>query len=803
MDGRCSLLAVSSSSSGLTAPPARRWRLSLVLPAYNEEAGIRQAVLEACAALARLTRDYEVLVVDDGSGDDTAEIVADVAAEQPQVRLLRHEGNRGYGAALRTGFAAARFEHVAFTDADCQFHLEDLGLLLPLSARYPVVVGWRQGRKDPWRRRFLSRGYNLLTSTLLGTRVRDCDCALKVFQRDVLPELLPETNTFFVNAEMLAKARQRGVEVAEVGVRHRPRLRGESKVSLREVPRIASTLLPFWWSRVLFAGDAPSAKTSCSRYGLILVFSIALLLFFLRLGAPLLEPQEPRYAEIPRQMLAEGRWLVPVLHGEAYLDKPPLLYWLVMAGYTVFGANDWTARLIPAFAGLSTVLLTYLWGRRAASERAGLCGALILCLSAGFVYRQRMLNMDSLLCLWLTAALAAAHTALARPGGLSWRWWLAAAALCGLGLLTKGPIALVLLGMPLVLYTRLEPRCPRIALSAWALFVGTAVAVAAPWFVAVSLRQPEFAYSFFWHHHVERFLTPFDHEKPAWYYLPGLLAGLLPWSLLLLGFARYLTRRSLRAARRRPPALGFFLLSSLLCIFFFSVSGCKRPGYILPALPPLALALGCYVSVLVPRGRPRGRESLLPLWRWRCRSAGHATLLVLALACGVLVLAAGKQLLETHVALTLALLAVAGLLLFRQRFVSWGMCAAVTFAVLVLGVYYLQPAYNRQFALRPQIDALAATPDLSIACYPQRWDSVSFYLPRAEVRSYPRERRTQLIADLRTRPQTLLVVKSSKACMELLRELPESMEFVPRGQPGFVTAGWIRPRQSSVAMDSH
>src|SRR5262245_17137207 len=142
------------------------YSLSLVLPAFNEEAGVRQAVAEADDALAALCQDYEILVVDDGSTDGTAAAVAAEAAARPRVRLLRHAANAGYGAALRTGFRAARFDLVAFTDADCQFHLGDLGRLLPLTAAHPVVVGWRVGRQDPWRRRFLSRGYNLLARAL-------------------------------------------------------------------------------------------------------------------------------------------------------------------------------------------------------------------------------------------------------------------------------------------------------------------------------------------------------------------------------------------------------------------------------------------------------------------------------------------------------------------------------------------------------------------------------------------------------------------------------------------------------------
>jgi dolichol-phosphate mannosyltransferase len=195
-----------------------------------------------------------VIVVDDGSRDATARVALAAANTRPRVRLLRHPVNRGYGAALRSGFDAAQCDLVSFTDADCQFDLNDLGSLIALADRYPLVVGYRLDRQDSWRRRFFSRGYNLLAGTLLGTGVRDCDCALKVFHREALSALRPHSAGFFVNTEMLTRARLLGYPVAEVGVKHRPRLRGSSKVSLADVPRTLAVLLPFWWKHIVVRG---------------------------------------------------------------------------------------------------------------------------------------------------------------------------------------------------------------------------------------------------------------------------------------------------------------------------------------------------------------------------------------------------------------------------------------------------------------------------------------------------------------------------------------------------------------------
>ena len=234
-----------------------RIRLSLVLPAYNEEPGIALAVREAHAALTALGYDFEVIVVDDGSRDATADRVREVAAELDRVLLVRHDGNKGYGAALRTGFEEASKDLVAFSDSDAQFFLEDLDRLVPLTRTHHVAAGFRVDRQDPWRRRFYSWGYNMLVRRMIGTGVRDCDCALKVYRREALVDLMPESRGFFVNAEMLSKARRLGYRVAEAGVRHRPRVHGSSKVTLVDVPKTLRRLVPYWWQHVAFRRSAP------------------------------------------------------------------------------------------------------------------------------------------------------------------------------------------------------------------------------------------------------------------------------------------------------------------------------------------------------------------------------------------------------------------------------------------------------------------------------------------------------------------------------------------------------------------
>ena len=181
---------------------------------------------------------------------------------------------------------------------------------------------------------------------------------------------------------------------------------------------------------------------------LLLVVLVASATFLLRLDCALLEPEEIRYAEIAREMLAADQWIVPLHHGQPYYDKPPLLYWLLMLGYSVFGVHDWAARLAPGCCGVIIVLITYAWGRRMFGERTAFWGALLLALTPRFIYLGRFVAMDSVLSACLAAGLASLHVAISGPQRC--RWWMAGGLACGLGLLAKGPVALVLLWTPVL-----------------------------------------------------------------------------------------------------------------------------------------------------------------------------------------------------------------------------------------------------------------------------------------------------------------------------------------------------------------
>jgi glycosyltransferase involved in cell wall biosynthesis len=218
-------------------------RLTIVLPALNEEANIERAVATATDVASRHCTDHEVIVVDDGSTDATAAIVEKLAAADPRVRLIKHETNKGYGGALLSGFFAARMDLVFFTDSDNQFDLDELAVLIDLIQSVDVVAGYRIKRRDPFFRRVNARAWNYLVRALFYVPVRDIDCAFKLFRREVFDGLELHSVGAMVNTELMVKLGRSGYRVVEVGVSHFPRTAGKPQgASIKVIIRAFSEL---------------------------------------------------------------------------------------------------------------------------------------------------------------------------------------------------------------------------------------------------------------------------------------------------------------------------------------------------------------------------------------------------------------------------------------------------------------------------------------------------------------------------------------------------------------------------------
>jgi len=223
--------------------------ISVVLPAYNEEANIREAVHRALQAVAVHTSGYEVIVVDDGSRDRTSEVVKAIMGEHPQVRLIRHDTNKGYGGALRSGFDAATKELIFFTASDNQYDPSEIARLLPLIDSADLVIGFRARRQDSPLRRFYAWAWNTLVNLLFGYLGRDIDCAFKLFRRDVLEKVALTSSGALIDTQLLAGAKRRGCRIREVAVSHFPRQAGhQTGADPRVVLRAFRDLIRYWWA---------------------------------------------------------------------------------------------------------------------------------------------------------------------------------------------------------------------------------------------------------------------------------------------------------------------------------------------------------------------------------------------------------------------------------------------------------------------------------------------------------------------------------------------------------------------------
>ena len=339
-----------------------------------------------------------------------------------------------------------------------------------------------------------------------------------------------------------------------------------------------------------------------SKWRWAITVCLACLFLVLWFGAlderELFHPDEGRYAEIPREMVASGDWITPRLNGLKYFEKPVLQYWITAVSYLALGSEEFVARLWPALSGFLTLFLVYSMGRRLAGVRAGLVAAAVLATTFQFFVFSQILTLDMGLSFFLTLALYGflASQDLRATAVQQRNWavlmWVAMA----LAVLSKGLVGVVLPALVLVVYVVIERDWKLLSRLHWGIGVAAFLVIALPWFIWVQWRNPEFFEFFFVREHFGRYALNEHRRAGVWYYfLALLLLGSLPWSFMYI-------RATFTAWRK--PSLNHFAINPIRLLVlwvititaFYSISRSKLPGYILPVYPALALLLGCYAQ---------------------------------------------------------------------------------------------------------------------------------------------------------------------------------------------------------------
>ena len=364
---------------------------------------------------------------------------------------------------------------------------------------------------------------------------------------------------------------------------------------------------------------------------------------------PMLDPDEGRYAAIPREMLANRDFITPRFNDLKYFEKPPLQYWATATAFAFFGLSEWSSRIWAVGLAFACLPLVFAWVRHYYGHEAALAALAALAVSPYFQVIGHLNLLDAAFTFWLTAAVLAFTRAQSEPTGSAAerRWMLRAWALAALAVLSKGIVVGVLAGGALVLYTLIERD-----LRTWRRLharagVALFLIIAAPWFVLVTLRNPSFPGFFFVHEHFARFLTTVHQRvEPWWYFLPLLLGAVLPWLIPCLRGARAAWMEQPGSHTFKPRR--FLLIYALLTLLFFSASGSKLAPYILPMVPVLAALTGAAL------GDPS---------RLARHAARAAAPLVVLVAVGLLIYSLRRNNYLPHEALIWALAACAAALI--------------------------------------------------------------------------------------------------------------------------------------------
>jgi 4-amino-4-deoxy-L-arabinose transferase-like glycosyltransferase len=429
--------------------------------------------------------------------------------------------------------------------------------------------------------------------------------------------------------------------------------------------------------------------TARTRTDILLIAGFCAFLFFYGLGQfGLVGADEPRYAQVAREMLERHDWITPVLGGQPWLEKPPLYYWQAMLSYSLFGVSDWAARVPSAFDATLMVLAVYLFFRR---FRRGieLDGALIGASCGGVIAYARAASMDM--------ALAAAFT-IAMLAWWSWResgerkFLALFYGFIALGSLAKGPVATFLAVLVIMFYAASVREWRLVLRTLWVPGIVLFCLISLPWYFVVGTRNPEFFRVFILEHNLGRFAKDlYHHREPFWYYIPVTALALLPWIVFVIAAGFQSARvwwgeRKSSAADEGDLEFEFSIFACcwlIVPVLFFSISQSKLPGYILPALPAGAVVLADYLRQRLTAGE----GAPAPKWLVVLHALVATTPVVPALLIGYVLgehrLPGGKPL---YLALGLTVVLAAGVALTLASKLGWRMLRFVTLIPVILTV---------------------------------------------------------------------------------------------------------------------
>ncbi len=435
------------------------------------------------------------------------------------------------------------------------------------------------------------------------------------------------------------------------------------------------------------------------------------------------EPDESRYAEIAREMLAMHDFVVPHLNYVSYIEKPPLLYWLTVCWMKLFGVNELAARLTPAIAAVGGTLATYVFAMRAMDRRRAFAAGLILATMPLYAVMAQVLTTDLLLTTTVTVATLAFYLHWVEGGRWCWIAYLATA----MAVLTKGPVGAVLPCLIMIAFLLWEHDL-RGVLRRFHVFAGLAIviAIAAPWFIYMTLRVPGYFQFYFIGEHLRRFLqSGYSHGEPIYYYVPVIIAGILPWSIL----AVFLDWRTIRLDAPRR----FCLIAAITILVFFSLASAKLIPYVLPALPPIAVILGDAIITTIDN-RPRRLLIAMPILGLFGATAAIVAIYAADFRGPYLVPASPA--LEAIAIIGLVAGAAGAALFFANRYIgelAMGLMALAITLMLIAGTWGRLAVEPLRSYAKLGREVAAAAPNATLVCYKRYVQALPFYAHRRVI----------------------------------------------------------------------